>query len=129
MNKNIKNIIGVMIVVILSALASTMVIDYFQPSELGYAPTNYFSSATNSTVTLTAATSSTVLAANTGRLFAYIANEGGGIVNLSLGETAVASQGIELQSGESYQFTTENMFTGAIYGYALATTSLSVVSK
>jgi len=71
-------------------------------------------------------TSGTVLAANTGRRYAHIQNNGTYRVHLNLGATAVLDHGIKLAAGEHYEINDNNRYTGVISGIS-ATTGQSVM--
>lgn len=77
-----------------------------------------YTTATHTTASVTTA-SGTVLAANTGRVYALIINDSDTTIYLKIGATAVASQGIRLNAnGGSYEIghAWGNLTHQAIYG-------------
>lgn len=74
---------------------------------------NPFSTGTNSRPTVTNA-SSTILASNSGRKYAYIFNQSGAVIYIKFGATAVANEGIRLPNNEMIEITGEKLWTGAI---------------
>ncbi len=77
-------------------------------------------------------TSAEVLTANDGRDYALIVNDGGVACYLNLGGTAVANQGIRLNSGGgSYEISRPlgNLYTGAINGILASSTATLIVTE
>lgn len=72
-------------------------------------------------------TSATALAANASRKNATVTNAGTVVVTLGLGGAAVASQGVTLQPGQSYNIDSTNLYQGAITAIvASGTSTLSI---
>ncbi len=78
------------------------------------------------------ATSATVLAANGGRKYALVVNDGAADVYLNLGGTAVANQGIRINAnGGSYELGSVigGLFDGAINGITLSGSATVLVTE
>ena len=86
---------------------------------------------TNSSVDVSASTSTLVLASNVGRVYAAIVNNSANSIWISLGAAAVANKGILLNAnGGSYEINPNNMYVGNIYAIASSTTStVTIVEK
>jgi hypothetical protein len=64
------------------------------------------------------------------RVYTALTNNGSTNIYLGLGEQATSSMGLRLNSGGgSYEILPENLFTGPIFCYASASTSLLIVNK
>lgn len=91
---------------------------------------NSFSSPTQATSSLSIYSWSSVVAANSGRQYMMLCNEGPGNAYLGLGATSTFSSGshvgVRVNSGSCYEMNKNNMFTGIVYG--LASTSTSTIS-
>ncbi len=60
-------------------------------------------------------TTEEVLAANTGRVYALIQNDGSAVIYINLGGDAVQHEGVRLAaSGGSYEITLDNLYRGEI---------------
>jgi hypothetical protein len=90
---------------------------------------NSFSNVTTSSSVDALATSTTILAANTNRQYVRITNLSANDVFLGLGTTSIASKGISIAASSTYEINPLNLFKGAIYGVASATSTLLVVEK
>jgi hypothetical protein len=86
---------------------------------------NTFLSATNGKVTVSPATSTTVLALNGIRQYASICNDSANVVYLSFGVPAATSTGIRLASATCYETNNTKSYLGAIN--AIASTSSSTL--
>ncbi len=86
---------------------------------------------TNSSVDVSASTSTLVLPANMVRQYAAIVNDSANTVWLSLGTAALADKGITLNAnGGSYEINPNNAYIGNVYAIASSTTStLTTVEK
>lgn len=63
-----------------------------------------------------AATSTSVLVANDGRLYASFVNDSDTAMYLSFGAAAITSAGVRINAnGGSYEITNQNMFRGIVY--------------
>jgi len=79
-----------------------------------------------------AATTTTVLAANTNRLYALIVNDSVETVYIKLGAAAVLNQGIRLNAlGGSYEMSKKfgNLYTGVINGIGTSGAAVLVVTE
>lgn len=72
-----------------------------------------FSSGSNTLPNATT-TSSTVLAANPNRKYAYINNQSGSTIYIKLGAAAVVGQGIKLVNDSKYEITRDNLWLGTV---------------
>jgi len=90
---------------------------------------NSFYGLTTSSSADALATSTLLLAANNTRQYVRLTNMSGNVVYLGLGTTAVASKGISIAASSTYEINPLNLFKGAIYGVASATSTLLVVEK
>lgn len=72
-----------------------------------------FSTPSNTRPTVTTA-SSTILAANAARRYAYVFNSSGAVIYLKLGTTAVVNEGIRLPNNEIFEITSDKLWTGVI---------------
>lgn len=96
---------------------------------------NTFNSANNTTVSLTANTAATVLAANANRKYAIIINNGSGDVTVMLGGTAgtpptgvtIGNGIILIGKGAHYEIGPHNLYIGLITAISGSAGSLSVV--
>ncbi len=89
-----------------------------------------FFSATNSVVAVTTTTSTVALAANPGRQYASIYNNGSVTVYLSFAGASTAGKGIGLPASQRYEIGLNNLFTGPVYVSTVSGTStLSIVEK
>lgn len=79
------------------------------------------STAANTRLTITNV-SSQILAANTSRKFALIANYSGGTIFIKLGATAVANQGIRIANNESFVIDYNKLWLGAVNAIVAAGT-------
>ncbi|MBD1836134.1 hypothetical protein H6F61_26480 [Cyanobacteria bacterium FACHB-472] len=86
-----------------------------------------FSAASNVSVALTAATSTSLLAANPNRKFAAIVNNGSVDVTVALGSTATAGAGIVLKGGGGSFEIDSPLYLGAVSAIAASATSVGVV--
>lgn len=73
-----------------------------------------FSSGTPDAVTI-GATSTTVMAANSGRLYAVLTNNSNEDMWVSLGAAAVLNKGIKLMPNQSFEINGFKLFRGAVY--------------
>lgn len=114
-------------------LVATLMLQKATPAPLGSGVNfNTFSgSATNSSVSVSAATSTAVLSTNSGRVYAAIINDSANTIYCALGSAAIANKGIRLNaSGGSYELTTENLFVGQVNCIATsATSTVTTVEK
>lgn len=91
---------------------------------------NTFLSATNSSVAVSAATSTAVLSLNGVRQYASICNDGSNVVYLSFGVPAVASKGYRLASATCYEINNTKGYLGAVNAFAsTSTTTLVTIEK
>ena len=97
------------------------------PAPMGSMAINRFSVATNSSVVSATTSSFTILEPNSGRLYAYIANEATPTIYLFLGATATANKGIKLDTGESYEIKPENLYVGAVSAISGTTTTSTIM--
>lgn len=72
-----------------------------------------FSTSSNTRPNVTTS-SSTILAANTSRKYAYIMNNSGSTIYIKFGAAAVLNQGIPITSGGMFEINKNNLFLGAI---------------
>jgi len=79
----------------------------------------FFTSATNSKVTV-AATTTEVLEADDTRVFARITNDSDAVIYLALGEDAVMNQGIRLAVGGYFEINSDNLYTGSVNAISAA---------
>lgn len=74
---------------------------------------------THGTPDVASASSTTILSANSGRIYALIVNDCNHNLYLSLGGTATKGSGIRLNAGGgAYEMNTDNMWLGAVSGIA-----------
>lgn len=59
-------------------------------------------------------TSSTILAANSNRKYAYIFNQSGTAIYIKLGATAVANEGFRIANNDFFEITSVKLWTGAV---------------
>ena len=91
---------------------------------------NTFLSATNSSVAVSAATSTSILALNGVRQYASICNDSANTVYLSFGATAFASKGYRLATATCLEINNTKGFLGAINAIASSSTStLTTIEK
>ena len=89
-----------------------------------------FTSATNGSVAVSAATSTAILANNGSRQYATICNDGANNVYLSFGVPAVLSKGYRLAAAACYEMKLGTIFIGAINGIATSSTStVTIIEK
>lgn len=87
------------------------------------------SGVTNTNVSVLA-TSTTVLAANSARVYAALFNDSSNVVYCYLGSGAAVNKGVRLAaSGGSYEITPNNLYIGIIDCIASATSTVTVVEK
>ena len=80
----------------------------------------FFTTATNSKVTV-AATTTEVLEADDTRVFARITNDSDEVIYLALGEDAVMNKGIRLNAGGgNFEINATNMFRGTVNAICLS---------
>lgn len=93
---------------------------------------NFFAPMTiSSSVSVASASSTTILSASVGRIYAVIVNDSPANIYLSLGGTATKGTGIRLNAlGGSYEINAENSYQGAVSGIASSsgTTDYSLVT-
>ncbi len=96
-----------------------------QPVSLGdgYGTNTHYSIPTNSTATV--GSSTLVVATSTSRNFIQISNDSANVVYISIGETSVIGRGIRIPVNGSFTMKSDDMFTAAIYGTALASSTIS----
>lgn len=76
------------------------------------------------------ATSTAVLSASSGRLYAVFVNDSTNVIYLNLSGTAVSGQGIRLNaSGGSYEINLSNQYIGAVTAIASGTSNLTVTAS
>lgn len=90
---------------------------------------NSFYGLTTSSSVDVLATSTQILAANSARQYVVLTNTTSNIIYLGLGTTAIASKGISIAASSTYEINPLNLFKGAIYGVASATSTLLVAEK
>lgn len=86
-----------------------------------------FSTVTNTNISLSANTLTVILAANPARKYAYISSPNGS-VNIQFGSSTglTATTGILIAVKGLYQIFGGSLYTGPIYGFATALTTISV---
>lgn len=70
--------------------------------------------------------SASILASNASRKYAYVFNQTGAVVFITLGSTAVVNQGIRLANNDFYEITADNLWTGAINAIKSAAASVNL---
>ena len=103
---------------------------------------NALTSPTAATVTLTNGTSTKILSASSGRLYAYICSLTTNTVDTFLtvsnatnasgsviGVPAVASNGIDIPKGSCYEISSKNLLVGQINAFSAASNTLSIISQ
>lgn len=128
-------IVGILLVVLLFG-ASLEIANFLQSPSANVGGTaatvnRIVDPVTNSSVDVSASTSTLVLASNVGRVYAAIVNNSANSIWISLGAAAVANKGILLNAnGGSYEINPNNMYVGNIYAIASSTTStVTIVEK
>ena len=88
-----------------------------------------FYTASNTTVAMTNSPA-VVLAANSGRLYAAISNDGANVVYLNFNGSATAGKGVRLAAGAVYEIYQTKLYLGSVYGVtASGTSTLSIIEK
>jgi hypothetical protein len=109
-----------------SAVTISVLDAYCDAAFQAYARTGY-SRPTHTTITLAAATSTLVLAANVNRSYALFINDGANDAYLSLGPAAVANSGIlVVKSGGSYEMADGNLWRGPVNGISTGGSTILV---
>jgi hypothetical protein len=129
MNTFEKIILGIVIVV--GAFVVFMSNKSSAPSLGGVA--SFIHSGTNTSVSVAASTATLVLAANGGRLAAQVCNAGASgnfaYLNLQGNVTGVGAKGITLNGGNCYSINANNLWTGPVYVYDTATTTITTLDE
>jgi hypothetical protein len=79
-----------------------------------------FGTVANTYVSLTANTTTQLLAANANRKYAYISNNSGGLIAIQFGSATgltSAARGLVIPNGNFYELKGDNLYTGAIFAY------------
>ena len=105
-----------------TALTSTL---FNSKQSLDVRPNTGFSTGSNTRPAVTS-TSSTILASNVNRKFAYIFNQTGSIIFLKFGATAVVNQGIRLADNATYEIDADNLWTGDVMAVKSAAASVNI---
>lgn len=74
---------------------------------------NPFSTPGNTRPTVTSS-SSTILASNANRKYAYVFNQSGAVIYIKFGAAAVVGEGIRLPNNEMIEITSEKLWTGDV---------------
>jgi len=91
---------------------------------------NLFASATNSSVAVSASTSTTIMSFNGNRQFASVCNNGANTVYLSFNAAAVVAKGYILNSTDCFEINNTKNYTGSITGIATSSTStVTIIEK
>lgn len=89
-----------------------------------------FATATPASVTLTANTSATALAANAARVFASFTNNGSADIWINYGATATVGQGIVLKGGGgNHEINAANPYTGVVSAISASAGTLAVLGS
>jgi hypothetical protein len=91
-----------------------------------------FGTVTNSYITLTANTTTMLLAANSNRKYAYISNNSGGLIAIQFGSATgltSAARGLVIPNGSFYELKGDNLYTGAVYAYTNASGLVIAVTE
>jgi len=105
---------AIVLIVGLALLAGVFGYLAFKPKNLGYGEA-FYTSATDSIVHL-ASTSTTILSANTGRLFARCTSFSTARIDVHFGATASRNWGFPLYASGSFQIDQSNPFNGVVTG-------------
>lgn len=89
----------------------------------GYGTNTHYSIPTNSTATV--GSSTLIVATSTSRNFIRISNDSASVVYISIGEPSVIGRGIRIPVNGEFTMKSDEMFTAAIYGTALASSTIS----
>lgn len=79
-----------------------------------------FGTVSNTYVSLTANTTTQLLASNTARRYAYISNNSGSLIAIQFGSATgltSAARGLVIPNGDFYELKGDNLYTGAIFAY------------
>ncbi len=94
---------------------------------------SFIHSGTNTSVAVSASTSTLVLAANGGRLAAEVCNAGASgnlaYLNLQGSATGVGEYGVVLNGGTCYSINDNNLWSGPVYAYDTATTTITTLDE
>lgn len=118
--KKILITIGIIVVLLLVGVT-------FKGGKTG-APINVLTSATNTSVSVSAATSTTVLTGDSGRTYAVFSNDSANVIYLFLGPTATANKGVRIAVNGQYELANNNQYTGIVTAIASSSTSTLTVS-
>ena len=105
-----------------TALTSTL---FNSKQSLDVRPNTGFATGSNTRPAVTNA-SSTILASNVNRLFAYISNNSGSTIFLKFGVAAVINQGILLPNLAIYEINADNLWTGSIQAIKNGASSVNI---
>jgi len=101
-------------------------ISFDSKQSLSVFPNMGFSTASNTRVGISASASTQLLAANTGRRYAYIMNQINFPCYIMLGASAVLGQGIIIHPGGMYEITSTNLWTGTINAINTSLSSVNI---
>lgn len=125
---NAKNIIisGILAVAVCAGIVGLL--SGHSTKKVGDITAMPFFTASNSNITCGPNSASTVaIATSTSRFFLRVSNTSGAGIFLGLGSPATSTAGLTVFAGTGYQFDQNSLFSGAIYCYAAATTTLPTV--
>lgn len=122
-----KSIFGAGIVIAIMILTISLTNPKISLGDTATTPIKVMNVSTGPTVS---GTSSTVLAASSGRVYAVFVNDGAVPIYLSLnGVAAVANKGIRLNaSGGSYEINLSNQYVGAVNAITSSSTAVLTVT-
>ena len=124
-NKTIKILLGAILIVALIGVIGVLQKPIRQP--LGSTDFNIIEGTLSNTAVSVATTSTAILSANVGRVYAKLTNDSDTVIYLGIGEAAVMNEGIRLNvSGGAYEITPDNLFIGEINAIC-STTSKEVL--
>lgn len=121
--KNIYIIIGIFILAVAAVALSG------KSSSLGGSLNSTFYTATNSIFAVTTTTPTLAVAANPGRQYLSIYNNGAVTVFLELGAADTAGKGIGLPAGSRYEINQTNLYGGSVYVTLVSGTSTLAISE
>lgn len=91
-----------------------------------------FGTVTNSYISLTANATTSLLAANANRKYAYISNNSGGLITIQFGSATgltTTARGLVIPNGNFYELKGDNLYTGAVFAFTNASGLVIAVTE